>query len=88
MTVFEKVAVWAIAIIGLLRSFYLKVFPFTSIFIALGFVGGIEVGSINGSNAFPIVIGYTIAALIYFICLLCEKAEQRKYRPRHYRHER
>ena len=88
MTTAEKIAVWAIVIIEQARNFYIKAFPFASFLFAFGFVGGIERNTINGTNVFPIVITYTICALIFIICVLLQNAEKKKYRPRHYKRGR
>ena len=88
MTTAEKIAVWAIVILEWARNFYIKAFPLASFFLVLGFVGGIECNTINGANAFPIAITYTICALIFIICVLLQNAEKKKYRPRHVRRGR
>lgn len=79
----ETIFVYAIAILEAARRIYIKAFPWFMGFLALGFAGGVECGTINHANAIPIAIICTILALVYVICVLIEREESRKNRLKH-----
>ena len=83
LTKSETAFVYVWAFVLKLRRIFVKVYPWYISFMALGFAGGIECGTINHTNALPILITVTIISLIYIICVLLERAEERRSRLRH-----
>lgn len=83
LTKTETAYVWIYGFGVKARKIYLKTFWWIAIAGAIVFECAVKAEIIALSAVFPIAIAYTILALLYIICVLLERDEQRKSRLRH-----
>lgn len=78
MSIFESIYVTGYGVAHFIRHWYIKIFWWLSLWVALMFEGGVINGVIPLRAIFPIAGVFTIFALIWIICYICEKREQDK----------